>query len=132
MEEFTKNDDLKQFSTNQILKTFNDENFENNDLTNIYNNFSEDIDIDNDLSITSQNDTDTNIDNNTDNSVNINQNLIPEKINFEDSNTTNCLALTIKEEHKLVAVKNVFIHSLKVTWKVIVSTVALHILKIFF
>ena len=130
MEEFLKDDNLKQFSTNQILKTSNDENFENNNLTNIYNNFSEDID--NDLIITSQNDTDINIDNNTDNSANINKNIIPEKINFEDSNTTNCLALTIKEEHKLVAVKNVFIHSLKVTWKVIVSTVALHILKIFF
>ena len=46
--------------------------------------------------------------------------------------TTNCLALTIKEEHKLVAVKNVFFHSLKVSWKVIASTIALHILKIFF
>ena len=45
---------------------------------------------------------------------------------------TNCLALTIKEEHKLVAVKNVFFHSLKVSWKVIASTIALHILKIFF
>ena len=46
--------------------------------------------------------------------------------------TTNCLALTITEEHKLVAVKNVFFHSLKVSWKVIASTIALHILKIFF
>ena len=46
--------------------------------------------------------------------------------------TTNCLALTIKEEHKLVAVKNVFFHSLKVSWKVIASTIALHIFKIFF
>ena len=126
MDEFSKNDDLKQFSTNQILKTFNDENFENNDLTNIYNNFSEDINSD----ISLQNNTETDMDTDTDN--NIINNAAPEKINFEDSNTTNCLALTIKEEHKLVAVKNVFIHSLKVTWKVIVSTIALHILKIFF
>ena len=49
----------------------------------------------------------------------------------ENINKTNCLALTIKEEHKLVAVKNVFLHSLKVTWKVIASAIALHILKIF-
>ena len=53
-------------------------------------------------------------------------------IETETFPTTNCLALTIKEEHKLVAVKNVFFHSLKVSWKVIASTIALHILKIFF
>ena len=52
--------------------------------------------------------------------------------NISDFPTTNCLALTIREEHKLVAVKNVFLHSLKVTWKVIVSTIALHILNLFF
>lgn len=56
----------------------------------------------------------------------------PEKIENQTASTTNCLALTIKEEHKLVAVKNVCLHSLKVTWKVIASTIALHILKIFF
>lgn len=55
-----------------------------------------------------------------------------EKIDLEDANTTNCLALTIKKEHKLLAVKNVFVHSLKVTWKVIVSAVTLNILKFFF
>ena len=126
MDEFTKNDELKQFSTNQILKTSNDENIEIDNLNNIYNNFSEDINSDTSLQNTTETDMDTDIDNN------IINNAAPEKINFEDSNTTNCLALTIKEEHKLVAVKNVFIHSLKVTWKVIVSTVALHILKIFF
>lgn len=126
MDEFTKNDELKQFSTNQILKTSTDENIEIDDLNNIYNNFSEDINSDTSLQNTTETDMDTDIDNN------IINNAAPEKINFEDSNTTNCLALTIKEEHKLVAVKNVFIHSLKVTWKVIVSTIALHILKIFF
>ena len=52
--------------------------------------------------------------------------------NISEFPTTNCLALTIREEHKLVAVKNVFLHSLKVTWKVIVSTIALHILNLFF
>lgn len=55
-----------------------------------------------------------------------------EKNEIQEASTTNCLALTIKEEHKLVAVKNVFLHSLKVTWKVMISTIALHILKIFF
>lgn len=61
-----------------------------------------------------------------------NQNdAVSERIDVEDSNTSNCLALTIKKEYKLVAIKNVFIHSLKVTWKVIVSTVTLHLLKLF-
>ena len=61
-----------------------------------------------------------------------NQNdAVSERIDVEDSNTSNCLALTIKKEYKLVAIKNVFIHSLKVTWKVIVSTITLHILKLF-
>ncbi len=55
-----------------------------------------------------------------------------EIIENQTASTTNCLALTIKEEHKLVAVKNVFFHSLKVTWKVIASTIALHLLKLFF
>ena len=128
MDEFTKNYELKQISTNQILKTSNDENIENDDLNNIYDNFSEDINSD----ISIQNNDQIDIDTDTDNNIKTINNATPEKINFEDSNTTNCLALTIKEEHKLVAVKNVFIHSLKVTWKVIVSTVALHILKIFF
>ena len=61
-----------------------------------------------------------------------NQNdAVSERIDVEDSNTSNCLALTIKKEYKLVAIKNVFIHSLKVTWKVIVSTVTVHLLKLF-
>ncbi len=62
----------------------------------------------------------------------IDSNNSPEKIENQAASTNNCLALTIKEEHKLVAVKNVCLHSLKVTWKVIASTIALHILKIFF
>ena len=57
---------------------------------------------------------------------------VSDTINLKDANTSNCLALTIKKEYKLGSIKNVFIHSLKVTWKVIVSTVTLHFLKIFF
>ena len=59
------------------------------------------------------------------------QNDVSEKIEIDDSNMTNCLALTIKEEYKLVKIKNIFIHSLKITWRVMVSTIALNILKIF-
>ncbi len=55
-----------------------------------------------------------------------------EPIDIDSSNTSNCLALTIRKEHKLVAVKNVFLHTIKVTWKVVVSTITLHVLNLFF
>jgi hypothetical protein len=52
-------------------------------------------------------------------------------IPIEEANTTNCLALTIQKDHKLVAVKNVFFHSIKMTWKIIASAVVLTIIKLF-
>ena len=51
-------------------------------------------------------------------------------IKTEDANTTNCLALTIQKEHKLVAVKNVFIRSVRMSWKVVVSSITLAIIKL--
>lgn len=55
----------------------------------------------------------------------------PHTIEIEDANTTNCLALTIQKDHKLVAIKNVFFKSIRMTWKIIVSTITLSILKLF-
>ena len=52
-------------------------------------------------------------------------------IKTEDANTTNCLALTIQEDHKLVALKNVFLRSIRMSWKVAVSTITLALLKLF-
>ena len=52
-------------------------------------------------------------------------------INPEDANTTNCLALTIQEGHKLDAVKNVFFRSIRMSWKVMVSTITLAIIRLF-
>ena len=46
------------------------------------------------------------------------------------STTTNCLALTIQEEHKLVAVKNLFLGSIRMSWKVAISTITLAILRL--
>ena len=46
-------------------------------------------------------------------------------------NTTNCLALTIQKEHKLVAVKNVFLRSIRMSWKVVVSAITLAIIRLF-
>lgn len=52
-------------------------------------------------------------------------------INLEDANTTNCLALTIQQDHKLTAVKNVFLRSIRMSWKVVVSTITLALIKLF-
>ncbi len=75
----------------------------------------------------------SNLKDNDDNTTTTNQENVEqtETIDIKDANTSNCLALTIREEHKLVAVKNVFLHSIKVTWKVVVSAITLHLLKIF-
>ena len=52
-------------------------------------------------------------------------------IKNEDANTTNCLALTIQEDHKLTAIKNVFFRSIRMSWKVAVSTITLALIKLF-
>lgn len=52
-------------------------------------------------------------------------------IKNEDANTTNCLALTIQEDHKLVAFKNVFLRSIRMSWKVVVSAITLALIKLF-
>lgn len=52
-------------------------------------------------------------------------------IKTEDANTTNCLALTIQENHKLIAIKNVFLRSIRMSWKVVVSAVTLALIKLF-
>ena len=53
------------------------------------------------------------------------------EIKTEDANTTNCLALTIQEDHKLIAIKNVFLRSIRMSWKVVVSAVTLALIKLF-
>lgn len=53
------------------------------------------------------------------------------QIKTEDANTTNCLALTIQKDHKLVAMKNVFFRSIRMSWKVVVSAITLALIKLF-
>lgn len=53
------------------------------------------------------------------------------ELKTEDANTTNCLALTIQEDHKLIAIKNVFLRSIRMSWKVVVSAVTLALIKLF-
>ena len=108
-------------------KLFEDNNGKKNQILCTPENFKPNININSDTS----NIQDTNTVNNNSKNPETNANCVVSEFLDENINKTNCLALTIKEEHKLVAVKNVFLHSLKVTWKVVASTIALHILKIF-
>ena len=55
----------------------------------------------------------------------------PIEIKTEDANTTNCLALTIQADHRLVAFKNVLSRSIRMSWKVVVSTITLALIKLF-
>lgn len=130
MENFDKNNDTI-ININQIL--VDNESFDINNNENHESILKEDSveNISTERTSNIEENPVTNIEENVDtNSLNTNNEL--EKVDTESASTTNCLALTIKEEHKLVAIKNVCLHSLKVTWKVIASTIALHILKIFF
>ena len=130
MENFDKNNDTI-ININQIL--VDNESFDINNNENHESILKEDSvkNISTERTSNIEENAVTNIEENVDtNSLNTNNEL--EKVDTESASTTNCLALTIKEEHKLVAIKNVCLHSLKVTWKVIASTIALHILKIFF
>lgn len=46
-------------------------------------------------------------------------------------NTTNCLALTVRENYHMVVVKNVFKKSFRISWKVAVSIFVMNFLNMF-
>lgn len=48
-----------------------------------------------------------------------------------DSEVANCLALTVKKDYNLTIVKNVFIRTLKNTWRIALSIFTLNMLKFF-
>ena len=126
MENFEKNNDTI-VNRNQILvDTDSLDIYSNENHESVLEDSTDNIDIEKKTTIEEKNITPVDETSNSDSDNEL------EKIDVETASTTNCLALTIKEDHKLVAVKNVCLHSLKVTWKVIASTIALHILKIFF
>ena len=64
-------------------------------------------------------------------SVNLESTNISCLVTNENASTTNCLALTIQKEHKIVAIKNVFWRSIRMSWKVAVSTITLALIKLF-
>lgn len=46
-------------------------------------------------------------------------------------NTTNCLALTVKENYHMVVIRNAFKKSCRVSWKVAVSIFVINFLNMF-
>ncbi len=59
-----------------------------------------------------------------------NEPIEPIAIKTEYTNTTNCLALTVQEEHKFMALKNIVFKSIRISWKVAISTISLTILQL--
>lgn len=59
---------------------------------------------------------------------NNNINIINEQKN---ANVTNCLALTIQEDHKLIALKNVFLKTVRMSWKVAITSITLELIRLF-
>ena len=60
------------------------------------------------------------------NSVNTSSTLQEEN---ENSNVTNCLALTVKKDYDISVIRNVFVKAAKNTWRVILSVVTLSFLE---
>ena len=53
-------------------------------------------------------------------------------INNDDIPEPNCLALTVKKDYNLTIVKNVFTTTGRLSWKVILATIALNFLNMIF
>lgn len=47
------------------------------------------------------------------------------------ANTSDCLALTIRKEHRLIVVKKAFAKTILVSWKAVLTAIALSIINLF-
>lgn len=63
---------------------------------------------------------------------NKNQTVVALKSTDEETANTTCLALTVRKSYNLSIVKNSIFTTLRVSWKVALSTFVLNILKLFF
>lgn len=55
-----------------------------------------------------------------------------EEIKAEDiQEPTNCVALTVREDYKMIVARNVFKKGAKMSWKVALSMAVIHFLNIF-
>lgn len=52
-------------------------------------------------------------------------------LNSDVDNTTNCLALTVRENYHIVAVKNFFRKGTRISWKVTLSIFVINFLNMF-
>ncbi len=52
-------------------------------------------------------------------------------LNNNIDTSTNCLALTVRENYQIVAVKNFFKKSFRISWKIVLSTVTINFLNMF-
>lgn len=68
--------------------------------------------------------------NNTSLEANINSD-IERELNNDIDTATNCLALTVRENYQIVAVKNFLKKSFRVSWKIVLSTVTINFLNMF-
>lgn len=71
---------------------------------------------------------------NTPNDINSNLNInsdIERELNNDIDTATNCLALTVRENYQVVAVKNFFKKSFRVSWKIALSMVTINFLNMF-
>ena len=61
------------------------------------------------------------------------QNNIDESKNLDtfQEESTNCLALTVREEYKITVVKNIIGKSAKVSWKIALSLLVMNFLNTF-
>lgn len=71
--------------------------------------------------------TDIQEENDINTSATLNENLQEEE--NENSNVTNCLALTVKKDYDISVIRNVFVKAAKNTWRVILSVVTLSFLE---
>lgn len=68
------------------------------------------------------------------NDINLNSNInsdIERELNNDIDTSTNCLALTVRENYQIVAVKNFFKKSFRVSWKIALSMVTINFLNMF-
>jgi len=83
-----------------------------------------------------------NIENNLDNNEIVNENLSSnivsdnlndeeDKLNNDIDTTTDCLALTVRENYHVVVVKNFFKKSFRVSWKVALGMFTINFLNMF-
>ena len=122
-----ENNNNSEYSNQHLENQFNSNNNTTSNISNITSNhidyLSDELEI-----VPSNCNSNTHIHNNTQNLIDKNDS----SSTINENNTSNCLALTIKEDYKLTSKTNVFLRSLRMSFKVFVSYVTLNIIKLFF